>query len=66
VVLAGDAEGVRQRFEAYRTAGVDEPAGFLVSGQSDLQAVRAELERRPQALAGLPKIMSTRGAESAL
>jgi len=50
-VLAGDAEDVRQRFEAYRTAGVDEPVAFLVSGQSDPQAVRAELERRPRALA---------------
>jgi len=48
LVLAGDTEDVRQRFEAYRTAGVDEPAAFLVSGQSDLQAVRAELERRPR------------------
>ncbi len=50
-MLAGDAEDVRQRFEAYRTAGVDEPAGFLVSGQSDPQAVRAELEATTAALA---------------
>jgi len=48
LVLAGDTEDVRQRFQAYRTAGADEPAGFLVSGQSDPQAVRAELERRPR------------------
>jgi hypothetical protein len=49
-VLAGDAEDVRQRFEAYRTAGV-EPVAFLVSGQSDPQAVRAELEATTAALA---------------
>jgi len=32
VVLAGDAEDVRQRFQAYRTGGVDVPVVFLVSG----------------------------------
>jgi len=49
--VPGDAEDVRQRFEAYRTAGVDESVAFLVSGQSDPQAVRAELEATTAALA---------------
>ena len=48
LVLTGDTEDVRQRFQAYRTAGADEPVALLVSGQSGPQAVKAELERRPR------------------
>jgi probable F420-dependent oxidoreductase len=51
LVLAGDADDVRSRFEAFRTAGVDEPVAFLVSGQTDPAAVRAELEATTAALA---------------
>lgn len=51
LVLAGDAEDVRARFEAFRAAGVDEPVAFLVSGQTDPAAVRAELEATTAALA---------------
>ena len=50
LVLAGPAEDVRARFEAYRAAGVDEPVAFLVSGQSDPAAVQAELEATTAAL----------------
>lgn len=51
LVLAGDAADVKERFEAFRAAGVDEPVAFLVSGQSDPAAVRAELEATTAALA---------------
>lgn len=51
LVLAGDEADVRKRFEAFREAGVDEPVAFLVSGQSDPDAVRAELEATTRALA---------------
>ena len=51
LVLAGDAAEVRQRFEAYRAAGVDEPVALLVSGQSAPAAVRAELAATTAALA---------------
>jgi alkanesulfonate monooxygenase SsuD/methylene tetrahydromethanopterin reductase-like flavin-dependent oxidoreductase (luciferase family) len=51
LVIAGPAADVRERFEAFRTAGVDEPVAFLVSGQSDPTAVRAELEATTAALA---------------
>jgi hypothetical protein len=51
LVLAGPADDVRERFEAFRAAGVDEPVAFLVSGQSDPAAVRAELEATTAALA---------------
>ena len=51
LVLAGDAADVRTRFEAFREAGVDEPVAFLVSGQTDPAAVRAELEATTAALA---------------
>ena len=51
LVLAGPAADVRARFEAFRAAGVDEPVAFLVSGQSDPDAVRAELEATTAALA---------------
>ena len=51
LVLAGDAADVKRRFEAFREAGVDEPVAFLVSGQSDPDAVRAELEATTAALA---------------
>jgi probable F420-dependent oxidoreductase len=51
LVLAGDAADVQRRFEAFREAGVDEPVAFLVSGQSDPDAVRAELEATTAALA---------------
>jgi alkanesulfonate monooxygenase SsuD/methylene tetrahydromethanopterin reductase-like flavin-dependent oxidoreductase (luciferase family) len=51
LVIAGPADDVRERFEAFRTAGVDEPVAFLVSGQSDPAAVRAELEATTAALA---------------
>ena len=51
LVLAGDAADVKRRFEAFRAAGVDEPVAFLVSGQTDPAAVRAELEATTAALA---------------
>jgi len=51
LVIAGAAADVRSRFEAFRAAGVDEPVAFLVSGQSDPGAVRAELEDTITALA---------------
>jgi probable F420-dependent oxidoreductase len=51
LVLAGDEADVRRRFEAFREAGVDEPVAFLVSGQTDPDAVRAELEATTAALA---------------
>ena len=51
LVIAGSADDVRARFEAYRRAGVDEPVAFLVSGQSEPAAVRAELAATTQALA---------------
>jgi probable F420-dependent oxidoreductase len=51
LVLAGDAADVRRRFEAFREAGVDEPVAFLVSGQTDPDAVRAELAATTAALA---------------
>ena len=47
----GLIDDVRRRFEAFRAAGVDEPVAFLVSGQSDPAAVRAELEATTAALA---------------
>ena len=51
LVLAGSASDVQARFEAYRAAGVDEPVAFLVSGQTDPAAVRAELAATTAALA---------------
>ena len=51
LVLAGDAADVKRRFEAFREAGADEPVAFLVSGQTDPDAVRAELEATTAALA---------------
>ncbi len=51
LVIAGPADDVRERFEAYRSAGVDEPVAFLVSGQTDPDAVRAELAATMAALA---------------
>jgi probable F420-dependent oxidoreductase len=51
LVLAGSADDVRARFETFRAAGVDEPVAFLVSGQTDPAAVRAELEATTAALA---------------
>lgn len=51
LVLAGDEADVKKRFEAFREAGVDEPVAFLVSGQTDPDAVRAELEATTAALA---------------
>jgi probable F420-dependent oxidoreductase len=51
LVIAGAAEDVRERFEAFRAAGVDEPVAFLVSGQTDPAAVLAEIEATTAALA---------------
>ena len=51
LVLAGSADDVRRRFEAFREAGVDEPVAFLVSGQKDPAAQLAELEATTAALA---------------
>ncbi|HVE74497.1 MAG TPA: LLM class F420-dependent oxidoreductase [Mycobacteriales bacterium] len=51
LVLAGPAAEVRARFQEFRAAGVDEPVAFLVSGQSEPAAVRAELEATIAALA---------------
>ncbi|MDT7570713.1 MAG: hypothetical protein QOE05_887 [Actinomycetota bacterium] len=51
LVIAGSADDVRERFEAFRAAGVDEPVAFLVSGQADPAAARAELEATTAALA---------------
>jgi len=51
LVLAGDEAEVTRRFAAFREAGVDEPVAFLVSGQTDPDAVRAELEATTAALA---------------
>jgi hypothetical protein len=51
LVIAGDEADVRRRFQAFRDAGADEPVAFLVSGQTDPDAVRAELEATTAALA---------------
>lgn len=51
LVLAGPAQDVRRRFAAYRDAGVDEPVAFLVSGQTEPELVRAELQATIAALA---------------
>jgi alkanesulfonate monooxygenase SsuD/methylene tetrahydromethanopterin reductase-like flavin-dependent oxidoreductase (luciferase family) len=51
LVIAGSPDDVRERFEAFRAAGVDEPVAFLVSGQTDPAAVRAELEATTATLA---------------
>ena len=49
--LAGPADEVRKRFDEFRAAGVDEPVAFLFSGQTELDAVVAELESTMAALA---------------
>lgn len=49
--LAGSAESVRERFDAFRAAGVEEPVAFLFSGQQDPAAVVAEIEATMAALA---------------
>lgn len=49
--LAGGEDDVRTRFEAFRTAGVDEPVAFLFSGQTDPQRVLAEVQATARALA---------------
>lgn len=49
--LAGSASSVRERFDEFRAAGVDEPVAFLFSGQQDPAAVVAELEATMAALA---------------
>ncbi len=49
--LAGPASSVRERFDAFRAAGADEPVAFLFSGQHDVPAIVAELEATMAALA---------------
>ena len=49
--LAGSASSVRERFDAFRAAGVEEPVAFLFSGQQDPAAVVAEIEATMAALA---------------
>lgn len=49
--LAGSAESVRERFDAFRAAGADEPVAFLFSGQREVPAIVAELEATMAALA---------------
>lgn len=49
--LAGPADDVRRRFEAFRAAGVDEPVAFLFSGQTDPERVFAEIQATARALA---------------
>jgi alkanesulfonate monooxygenase SsuD/methylene tetrahydromethanopterin reductase-like flavin-dependent oxidoreductase (luciferase family) len=49
--LAGSAADVRQRFERFRAAGVDEPVAFPFSGASAPDEIRSELESTLAALA---------------
>jgi probable F420-dependent oxidoreductase len=49
--LAGSASSVRERFDAFRAAGVDEPVAFLFSGQREVPAIVGELEATMAALA---------------
>lgn len=49
--IAGPADDVRARFDAFRAAGVDEPVAFLFSGQREVPAIVAELEATMAALA---------------
>jgi probable F420-dependent oxidoreductase len=49
--IAGPADDVSARFEAFRTAGADEPIVFLFSGQADVAAIIGELEATMAALA---------------
>ena len=49
--IAGTADDVRARFDAFRASGVDEPVAFLFSGQREVPAVVAELEATMSALA---------------
>ena len=49
--LAGPADDVRARFDAFRVDGVEEPVAFLFSGQREVPAIVAELEATMAALA---------------
>lgn len=49
--LAGSAASVRERFDEFRAAGVEEPVAFLYSGQREVAGVVAELEATMAALA---------------
>ena len=49
--VAGPADDVRTKFDAFRAAGVDEPVAFLFSGQREVPAIVAELEATMAALA---------------
>ena len=49
--LAGPADDVRARFDAFRVPGIAEPVAFLFSGQREVPAVVAELEATMAALA---------------
>lgn len=49
--VAGPAESVVERFDAFRAAGVAEPVAFLFSGQTSPADVVAELEATMSALA---------------
>ena len=49
--IAGPADDVRARFDAFRAAGVDEPVAFLFSGQREVPAIVGELEATMAALA---------------
>jgi probable F420-dependent oxidoreductase len=49
--LAGPADDVRARFDAFRVDGVDEPVAFLFSGQREVPGIVAELEATMAALA---------------
>ena len=49
--LSGSAADVRQRFERFRAAGVDEPVAFPFSGATTPDEIRTELESTMAALA---------------
>ena len=49
--LAGPADDVRERFERFRAAGVDEPVAFPFSGAGTAEGVQTELEATLAALA---------------
>jgi probable F420-dependent oxidoreductase len=49
--LAGPADDVRARFDAFRVDGIAEPVAFLFSGQQDVAGIVGELEATMAALA---------------
>jgi alkanesulfonate monooxygenase SsuD/methylene tetrahydromethanopterin reductase-like flavin-dependent oxidoreductase (luciferase family) len=51
LILAGPAEDIRARFEAFRETGVDEPIVFPIASRTDPTQARAELDATLCALA---------------